>query len=85
VVDYVKQLLEANDLCGISWIPLRQISSDEVFESYLAVLLVCVHSSKKTIGRIYGNTDCKKCGLREIRRYGYTEVRESAQATHDRG
>lgn len=26
----------------ISWIPLRQISSDEVFESYLAILLILV-------------------------------------------
>ena len=34
----------------ISWIPLRQISSDEVFESYLAVLLVCVLATEKTKG-----------------------------------
>ena len=34
----------------ISWIPLRQISSDEVFESHLAVLLVCVLATTKTKG-----------------------------------
>ena len=32
----------------ISWIPLRQISSDEVFESYLAILLILVCTSKGT-------------------------------------
>ena len=64
----------------ISWIPLRQISSDEYLKSHLAVLLICLLAPTKTQrgslifygmwgGRV--TIDEIATGIKELRKQGF--------------